>query len=213
MIKIYRKFFTDSQLDSIADAIKNHCNYKWNKSASVGRNTTESYDTDRVADFVAAPSDVVDSAIVSHLIDTINSDFDMDLYPHESWSIQKYRAEARGHFYWHQDVLDFFIYREELNAEQQFVRNAVPNRKVSISVALNNRNEYEGGQFKIDFGDGRQSPVDLDRGDMIVFTSDTFHGVDDVTDGSRNALIIWLIDKEEFKAWEELCLDLDLENP
>lgn len=213
MIKIYRNFFNEDNLNIIENSIKNHSRDRWSKSGSIGKHSLkESYDEDRVAESVVAPPSAIPSYIVEYLVTTVSVDFDIDLYPDEPWSIQKYRSETRGHFYWHSDVLDFFIYRKNVSPEQQFLLNTRPNRKVSISVALNNRNEYEGGQFSIDYGDGNKTPVDLNRGDMIAFTSETFHGVEDVLNGDRNALIIWLVEKEAFIEWKELCSDLDFES-
>ena len=215
MIKIYRKFFSDKDLLEIEQAIKASSGSNWHRSGAISSSdTSASYENNRVAEAIVAPPKDIPKHIVDKLVDAINRGFEVDVTAHEPWSIQKYRAEVRGHFYWHSDVLDFFVYDtdRDISPEKLFRINAIPPRKISISVALNDRSEYNGGQFCIDMGDGKQTPVDLDRGDMVAFTSNTFHGVEDVTSGHRNALIIWLIDREEYLEWEELCSDIDSES-
>lgn len=217
MIKIFRNYFSDADLIEIEKNIKAVSRSNWKPSSSIGSgDIVGSYNTTRVAEAIVADPRTINQEIVNRLVATINDSFEFDLMADEGWSIQKYRAENKGHFYWHQDVLDFFIYDanqdKNISHDKLFIRNSRPNRKVSISVALNDRKDYNGGQFSIDMGDGKPTPVDLNRGDMIAFTSETFHGVDDVTEGHRNALIIWLIDREEYIQWAELCSDLDLES-
>jgi predicted 2-oxoglutarate/Fe(II)-dependent dioxygenase YbiX len=40
---------------------------------------------------------------------------------------------------------------------------------------------------------------------MIIFDSDTFHGVEPITEGRREALIIWAVHKSKVMQWSELC--------
>lgn len=215
MIKIYRKFFDENTVVRIEKTMRDLSGNGWSQSGAISsRDTKSSYDESRVAESITTSPDKMPQDIVDSVVNHINKEFGMNLMAHEPWSIQKYRDSVRGHFYWHSDVLNFFIYDadRDTSPERLFRINTIPHRKVSISVALNDRSDYNGGQFVIDMGDGKQTPVDLDRGDMIAFTSDTFHGVEDVTQGHRNALIIWLIDKEEYLEWEELCSDIDSES-
>lgn len=211
MFKIYRKFFTDKELLGIESLIGSYLPDEfWSKSKATGKGDMGdgSYGNSRKSTARIIQPYRVDRDLIKKLISVIEIDFDCNLYPLEAWSIQKYVGESKDHFYWHQDTLDFFrVSAYDINnktPDEIFVQNTTPLRKISISVALNDRDEYNGGQFVIDMGDGKKSPVDLDRGDMIAFTSDTFHGVEDMQSGERQALIIWLVDNEEYIAWKEL---------
>ena len=63
-------------------------------------------------------------------------------------------------------------------------------RKISISLALNDPNEYEGGQLSF-FMTGVQS-VDIPQGTAVAFPSFTPHKVEPVTKGERWSLVCWI---------------------
>ena len=60
-------------------------------------------------------------------------------------------------------------------------------RKLSITIQLNSREEFEGGRLTIN-GEG----TDMDMGDLIVFPSILVHEVEEVTDGNRYAFVGWV---------------------
>lgn len=151
----------------------------------------------------------------------------------ENWAILRYNGKDEGRFKWHTDDLDFFLYNDDHvddagrpDVEKIFIHNARPKRKISISIQLNNQNEFEGGELliqrnteKAEFFEGgelshehnylRQTAdrVVLNKGDMAVFDSWMGHEVTPVKSGIRDALVIWVADKEE---WDKFNLMMDV---
>jgi len=216
MFRVFRKFFTEEELKSIEDTIdKTHDG--WMRSAAVSRDThLEDYSKSRKSVFKAAKPSSFDKQIrdkLSAAVKKVRPELDYDFL--EPWSINKYKDVEKGHFYWHRDRLEGFLYHGsrigKMTPEQIFIHNTRPPREMSVSVALNDRSSDNGGQFVIDVGDGKETPVDLDRGDTVVFDSDTLHGVNDVTEGERRALVIWLVDKKEYEKWKAICSEQGIE--
>lgn len=211
MHKVFRNLLTEQECDDLINRF-NERNSGWRRSTAIN-SATYKVDTDetRVAlNMSVSPDDLPDvykDKIMSAVIATKEGKYLFD----EAWSVNKYKAAERGHFYWHSDVLNFFKYHGDdvgkLTPEEIFIKNTRPDRAMSVSVALNNRSDYNGGQFVIDVGDGAQTPIDLNKGDAVVFTSETLHGVEDVTEGDRYALVIWLVDYEEFEEWNKMRLE------
>ena len=74
-------------------------------------------------------------------------------------------------------------------------------RKLSVTINLNNENDYEGGNLKFDFGphaSGQRYHLCEEirpKGSMIVFPSYTYHQVTPVTKGTRYSLVLWVSGK------------------
>ena len=74
-------------------------------------------------------------------------------------------------------------------------------RKISMTVNLNNPQDYEGGNLKFDLGPhfkGERFKVFDDmrtRGSVIIFPSFMYHCVTPVTSGTRYSLVLWLLGK------------------
>ena len=83
--------------------------------------------------------------------------------------------EVGDHFNWHFDV-------------KQFTGANI--RKVSFSLGLSNKNEYEGGDLILKTS-AEESCYKLDRGDLIVFPSWVLHKVTPVTKGKRRVVVGW----------------------
>tara|TARA_R100001129_G_scaffold184909_2_gene171283 strand:+ start:1543 stop:2088 length:546 start_codon:yes stop_codon:yes gene_type:complete len=69
---------------------------------------------------------------------------------------------------------------------------SVSERQISVSICLNN--DFEGGEFVFDFKDEKyQFPQNV--GDAVVFPSNFMfpHQVNQVTQGTRYAIVAWLI--------------------
>ena len=68
-------------------------------------------------------------------------------------------------------------------------------RKISISIWLNDPDEYEGGELDIEVGgprdDLRYHTFKLPKGSIIVFPSHSWHRVRPVTSGVRKSLVVW----------------------
>lgn len=60
-------------------------------------------------------------------------------------------------------------------------------RKLSVSILLNDPSEFEGGDLVID---GHQ--IDLQKGEMVIFPSYIFHEVLPVKKGIRKSLVAWI---------------------
>jgi PKHD-type hydroxylase len=68
----------------------------------------------------------------------------------------------------------------------------IPNqeRKLSISLMLSERSEYEGGNFQIITGDKKQD-IELNIGDALIFPSFLRHRVSPIKNGCRETLVGW----------------------
>ena len=70
-------------------------------------------------------------------------------------------------------------------------------RKISITINLTNKNDYEGGNLKFDFGSHTKNERFFEcleareQGSIIVFPSYTYHCVTPVTKGTRYSLVLW----------------------
>jgi PKHD-type hydroxylase len=63
-------------------------------------------------------------------------------------------------------------------------------RKLSLTLQLNDPNEYEGGNFEIMTGKNFET-IKLEQGEVIVFPSYILHRVTEITKGKRNSLVGW----------------------
>ena len=96
-----------------------------------------------------------------------------------------------GGFYdWHQDS---FTQPEVLK------KNNGLNRKISLSILLNDPSEYEGGDFEFDMRnheDPKFNKIEKvpfkEQGTLIIFPSFSFHRVLPVTKGVRYSLVNWV---------------------
>ena len=80
---------------------------------------------------------------------------------------------------------DYFDWHIDTN---QFTGTNI--RKVSFSLGLSNKNEYEGGDLIIKSSD-QETHYKLDRGDIIVFPSWMLHKVTPITKGKRRVVVGW----------------------
>lgn len=72
-------------------------------------------------------------------------------------------------------------------------------RKISLTINLNEPGDYEGGEFKIDLGEGaNDNPIITvneikPQGSIVVFPSFIRHCVAPVTKGKRYSLVLWTL--------------------
>ncbi len=90
-----------------------------------------------------------------------------------------------GHYDWHVDI------EEELpNINGKYLM-----RKLSMTIWLNDPDEYEGGEFDLEVkGPHRGLRYDtfkLSKGSIIIFPSYMWHRVRPVTSGERKSLVTW----------------------
>jgi len=69
-------------------------------------------------------------------------------------------------------------------------------RKLSISIQLTNREEYEGGELKLYDGEEEGTVMSKEQGALIIFPSYILHEVMPVTKGERNSLVTWVTGKQ-----------------
>ena len=85
-----------------------------------------------------------------------------------------------GYYDWHVDIIDDSI---------KFPR------KLSMTIWLNDPDEYEGGEFDIEVEgprkDLRYDSIKLPKGSIVVFPSSMWHRVRPVTCGVRKSLVTW----------------------
>tara|TARA_X000000368_G_scaffold348467_1_gene288256 strand:- start:270 stop:908 length:639 start_codon:yes stop_codon:yes gene_type:complete len=143
---------------------------------------------------------------LENLFVTIVEDFNRN---HSGWNYDLTNIEAiqlthyfKGDFYdWHVDTL-----------AKPIIRNGVGhNRKVSVTIFLNDPEEYEGGEFDLEVRGPKQNRkgaskgfgtknskekerfdvVKLPKGSIIIFPSSFWHRVRPVISGVRKSLVIW----------------------
>lgn len=68
-------------------------------------------------------------------------------------------------------------------------------RKISVTLSLNDSDEYEGGELEFDFGQGIKKVCSEIRpkGSIVVFPSFVYHRVRPVNSGTRYSLVMWSV--------------------
>lgn len=94
----------------------------------------------------------------------------------EPFQYGEYRADKNGHYTWHVDTTARF--------------NGGHVRKLSFSLGLSHRHEYEGGNLEIKYGQ-ESFKYKIGKGDMVIFPSWQLHRVTPVTKGVRKTLVGW----------------------
>jgi PKHD-type hydroxylase len=94
----------------------------------------------------------------------------------EPFQYGEYRADKNGHYTWHIDTSARF--------------NGGHVRKLSFSLGLSHRHEYEGGNLEIKYG-CKPFEYKIGKGEMVVFPSFLLHRVTPVTKGVRKTLVGW----------------------
>lgn len=120
---------------------------------------------------------------VTHLINTINNsnyNFILDsIYPLQ---YGVYESKDEGFYDWHQDA-SFQSNRYKLI------------RKLSFSILMSKKTDFEGGNLVFNFGGPHQSDyesVELDQYDILFFPSYYSHKVETVTSGTRESIVGWV---------------------
>lgn len=234
MYKVVRKFFSDEHIRDIFD-LANSSMKDWKSAGVVQPKNKSTSNSTRITDQkIFHPTKYFEDKLIT-LFDNDDHFYRPGGYAFvESWAVLRYNGNVKGRFAWHTDDLDFFLYNDDhfdstgkLDAEKIFIHNARPKRKISISIQLNNQSEFEGGDLLIQqntndstlFRPGKKlSPehkklretadrVVLEKGDLVMFDSWMGHEVTPVESGTRDALVIWVADKEE---WDKFNLMMDV---
>lgn len=122
------------------------------------------------------------AGMMSHFISCANNSlFEYDLCQWADKIQYTVYDGKKSHYSWHQDST-ISPYQHE---NQQLIR------KLSISLCLSSKDDYEGGEFQIMFGPRYMKTIKLDIGDVIVFPSDSIHRVRPLKSGKRISLVGW----------------------
>ena len=118
-----------------------------------------------------------------------NAGWQYDITSAESAQITRYK---KGGFYnFHRDGLACHLSKYN-NTENAFFHDKV--RKLSMTILLND--SFEGGQFEFaSYGkkDCTVSPLEMKKGQVVVFPSHMEHRVAPVTKGTRYSLVCWFL--------------------
>lgn len=176
---LFEGFFSPEECQTIIDL------YKEKETWSGG--TVDSDGTDSQEDQIRR----VDINTVTHtpdtawiydklcqLVFTANKEFQFDLTGFmENMQLLKYTAAPDehtpgGHYNMHADTGSSYL----------------STRKLSVILQLTDPSEYEGCETHLQaFGDISQG-----RGDVTIFPSPMLHGVSELTEGHREALVVWV---------------------
>ena len=121
----------------------------------------------------------------------VRAEWNFDWIGSEACQFTIYKEQQ--HYDWHQDS-----HYEPYNKPGTPEHNTI--RKLSVTVALEDGNNYEGGDLQFDLRNREDSQsVVLTaeqarlKGSIIVFPSFVWHRVTPVTKGTRYSLVIWSI--------------------
>ena len=119
----------------------------------------------------------------------------VNLYNKQHWNydldgcdpIQYTEYNEGGKYDWHVDL--------EPETRKIGVENKSLMRKLSMTIWLNDPDEYEGGEFDIEVEGPRKDPrydsLKLPKGSVVVFPSRMWHRVRPITSGERKSLVVW----------------------
>ena len=119
--------------------------------------------------------------------------YSINLYNQQTWnydlngcdSVQYGSYSDGGYYDWHVDTEGI---AERINGKYLI-------RKLSMTIWLNDPDEYEGGEFDIEctgpMEDVRYKSLKLSKGSIVIFQSDKWHRVRPVTSGVRKSLVTW----------------------
>jgi PKHD-type hydroxylase len=66
-------------------------------------------------------------------------------------------------------------------------------RKLSVSLLLNNKEDYKGGDFAFNVSEENILQPEQKRGRVLIFPSFMLHKVDPVVDGCRKSIVTWIV--------------------
>jgi len=121
----------------------------------------------------------------------IKAGWNFDLIASETCQFTMYKENQ--YYNWHRDSL-----KEPYNRPNSHEHGMI--RKLSVTVSLEDGNNYEGGNLEFDLRNREDSQPNIlfseearAKGSIIVFPSFVWHRVAPVTKGTRYSLVIWTI--------------------
>lgn len=102
--------------------------------------------------------------------------------------IQFVHYPVGGKFNWHSDIIGV-------------KPGETKTRGLTFSMNLSDSNEYDGGNLMLKVSEDKMINLSREKGSWIIFPSFIRHAVDEVTRGSREAIVVWShLTREEVKS-------------
>jgi PKHD-type hydroxylase len=180
MLKHYYWFWESAVPEEICDFIVNSCNWSNAEDGTVYDGNTNSFVSDekkRTTDVIWAPQMSVVGCIASTYIKAANEVASWNYKYSHMENVQIGRYKQGGHYDWHKDTFSPNDQNEQ--------------RKLSMSILLNDPSEFTGGEFMFKDLDDYQQP-NLKKGSVLVFPSFLEHTVIPVTTGLRYSAVTWV---------------------
>ena len=117
----------------------------------------------------------VQKILWKYILEANKKTFHVDVINKSEIQFTEYRSHEGGKYDWHHDV--------NWNAQEGL------DRKLSISIQLSDKTDYEGGDFA--FEEIKSSMDFKGIGTIIIFPSYLRHRVTKVTSGTRRSLVAW----------------------
>ena len=117
----------------------------------------------------------VQELLWEYILEANQKTFHVDVINKSEIQFTEYRSDEGGKYDWHHDV--------NWNGQEGL------DRKLSISIQLSDKLDYEGGNFE--FEEFTSSMDFKEIGTIIIFPSYLRHRVTKVTSGTRRSLVAW----------------------
>lgn len=130
-------------------------------------------------------------ALLLTLCHQVNVDAEWNLQILGGEGIQYTLYNEGDHYDWHVDAQGLL----KSQMQQMGMCADTPIRKISLTLFLNDPEEYEGGELELElFGPlakERSVKFKEPKGTVIFFPSDTWHKINPITSGVRKSIVSW----------------------
>ena len=184
----------DNTWKVIEDLVINNPNLKWNDKALIGSNEDavegilDTSTRNCKISFLDYHEEL--DKIFKRMVAEYNyeiSSWEYDLKTLESIQITHY---SEGEFYdWHVDEFQTDLVKDD---------GEKSNRKISVTIWLNDPDEYKGGELDLEVRgpnckdwEHRFDTLKLPKKSIVIFSSNKWHRVRPVTSGIRKSLVLW----------------------
>ena len=117
----------------------------------------------------------------------------VNLYNKKNWNYDLIGCDALQYGIYHEG--DHYDWHVDEEAETPNVQGEFYMRKLSMTIWLNDPDEYEGGELDIELKGPhknlRYNTLKLSKGSIVIFRSRLWHRVRPVTAGVRKSLVTW----------------------
>lgn len=180
MLNHYYWLWESAVPKQVCEFVMDTCDWGLSEDGSVYDADTNSFVKDeklRTSDVIWAPELSVIGCIASSYIKAANQAANWNYDYSQMEQIQIGRYKEGGHYDWHKDVFAPTEQNEQ--------------RKLSMSILLNDPSEFDGGELKFKELEDFQQPK-LKQGSVVVFPSFLEHMVVPVSRGIRYSAVTWV---------------------